>query len=135
MKIPKQQVRYNLCRKNYAYYVKYAHQGRWLLAPHLQLVCDSIEKLIKREVKQNILIISMPPQHGKSQCVTESLPSWYLGNYPSKRVIEVSYGDDLAQRFGRRNKEKIQEFGKNIFDIELSKVSDTDFEINSIKAA
>ena len=45
-------------------------------------------------------------QHGKSQCVTETLPSWYLGKYPTKRVIEVSYGDDLARRFGRRNKQK-----------------------------
>lgn len=77
----------------------------------------------------------MPPQHGKSQCVTESLPSWYLGNYPHKRVIEVSYGDDLAQRFGRRNKEKLIEFGKQIFDIELSKVSDTDFEIKTHKGS
>jgi len=77
----------------------------------------------------------MPPQHGKSQCVTETLPSWYLGNNPSKRVIEVSYGDDLAQRFGRRNKEKIIEFGKDIFDIELSKVSDTDFEIKQHKGS
>ena len=77
----------------------------------------------------------MPPQHGKSQCVTESLPSWYLGNNPTKRVIEVSYGDDLAQRFGRRNKEKVIEFGKQLFNIELGKVSDTDFEIKGHKGS
>jgi hypothetical protein len=128
-------VHLQLCKVNYATYVEYVHQGRWLLAPHLQLVCSNIEKLIKREIKENILIISMPPQHGKSQCVTETLPSWYLGNNPSKRVIEVSYGDDLAQRFGRRNKEKILEFGKQIFNIELSKVSDTDFEIKKHKGS
>lgn len=123
------------CKTNYAYYLERVHQGRWILAPHLQLVCDNIQKLINRELKQNILIISMPPQHGKSQCVTESLPSWYLGNNPARRVIEVSYGDDLAQRFGRRNKEKILEFGKDIFDIELSKVSDTDFEVKNHKGS
>jgi predicted phage terminase large subunit-like protein len=135
MKISKQQVRYNIYRKRYSSYVKYVHNGRWILAPHLQLVCDNIEKLINREIKQNILIISMPPQHGKSQCVTETLSSWYLGNYPDKRVIEISYGDDLAQRFGRRNKEKIIEFGKQIFNIELSKVSDTDFEVKNHKGS
>jgi hypothetical protein len=122
-------------RNTYKAYVEYVHQGRWILAPHLSLICDSVQKLISREYKQNILIISMPPQHGKSQCITESLPSWYLGNNPAKRVIEVSYGDDLAQRFGRRNKEKIVEFGKQLFDIELSKVSDTDFEIKQYKGS
>lgn len=75
------------------------------------------------------------PQHGKSQCVTETLPSYYLGKFPNRRVVEVSYGDDLAQRFGRRNKEKIIEFGKDLFGIELSKSSDTAFEIAEHKGS
>jgi predicted phage terminase large subunit-like protein len=116
-------------KANYSEYCKYTHKGNWILGNHLKVVCDAVEQLIKREIPQNILIISMPPQHGKSQCVTETLPSYYLGHNPTKRVIEVSYGDDLAQRFGRRNKEKIQEYGKKLFNIELSKVSDTDLEI------
>lgn len=119
----------------YSEYCVYVHQGRWILGKHLKLVCDNIEKLINREIKQSILIISMPPQHGKSQCVTETLPSWYLGKYPRNRVLEVSYGDDLAQRFGRRNKEKILEYGNKLFDIELSKTSDTDFEIKGHKGS
>lgn len=134
-----QQIRHalhlELCRREYKEYVKYTHRGRWILAKHLELVCDNVQRLINREFKQNILIISMPPQHGKSQCVTETLPSWYLGNNPYNRVIEVSYGDDLAHRFGRRNKEKIIEFGKEIFDIELSKVSDTDLEIKDFRGS
>ncbi len=78
-----------------------------------------------------ILIIQCPPQHGKSQSITETLPSFFLGKNPRKRVIEVSYGDDLARKFGRRNKQKIVENGKDIFGIELSpdSKSDTDFEI------
>lgn len=111
------------------------HRGKWILGKHLKLVCGHIEDLIYRRMQQNILIISMPPQHGKSNCVTETLPSYYLGKYPTKRVIEVSYGDDLAQRFGRRNKEKILEFGKELFNIELSKTSDTDFEIKEHKGS
>lgn len=122
-------------KTNYSEYCKYSHHGRWILGNHLKLVCDNIEALINREMVENILIISMPPQHGKSQCVTETLPSYYLGKYPRKRVIEISYGDDLAQRFGRRNKEKILEHGKELFNIELSKVSDTDFEIKDFKGS
>lgn len=122
-------------KTNYAKYCLYVHRGKWILGKHLKLICDNIEAMIKREVKQNILIISMPPQHGKSQCVTETLPSYFLGNFPDKRVIEVSYGDDLAQRFGRRNKEKVIEFGKELFGVELSKISDTDFEIKKHKGS
>lgn len=129
----KDEIRKEMARRCYADYCVYAHRGNWILGKHLKLVCDTIEDLIHRRIKENILIISMPPQHGKSQCVTETLPSYYLGKFPSKRVIEVSYGDDLAQRFGRRNKEKIIEYGKELFNIELSKVSDTDFEVKDHK--
>jgi len=130
-----QEVKNELARRSYSDYCKLVHNGRWILGDHLKLVCDNVEALIDRAIPQNILIISMPPQHGKSQSVTETLPSYYLGRNPTKRVIEISYGDDLAQRFGRRNKEKIQEFGKDLFDIELSKVSDTDLEIKTHKGS
>ncbi len=61
----------------------------------------------------------MPPRNGKSMSVSETFPSWFIMKNPHRRVIEVSYGEDLAQRFGRLNKEKIREFGKKIFNIEL----------------
>lgn len=122
-------------KDTYSNYCVHVHNGKWILGKHLKIICDAIEDLIYRRMSQNILIISMPPQHGKSQCVTETLPSWYLGHFNSKRVIEVSYGDDLAQRFGRRNKEKIIEYGKELFNIELSKTSDTDFEIKEYKGS
>jgi predicted phage terminase large subunit-like protein len=47
----------------------------------------------------------------------------------------LAYGDDLAQRFGRRNKEKIETFGKIFFDISLSKSksANDDFELDGRK--
>jgi predicted phage terminase large subunit-like protein len=38
-------------------------------------------------------------------------------------VIEVSYNEDFARKFGRRNKEKINEFGEKLFDVRVSKVT------------
>ena len=117
-------------KRDYESYCTYVHEGKWIAGKHLKLVCKNVEDLIfDRTGKKNILIISMPPQHGKSQSVTETLPSFYLGKFPDNRVIEASYGDDLAQRFGRRNKDKIIRFGKDLFNIELSKTQDTEFEI------
>ena len=52
----------------------------------------------------------MPPQHGKSMLITQTYPSYYFLKNPNKKTIIISYGDDLARLFGRKNKEKIKEF-------------------------
>lgn len=67
----------------------------------------------------DILLLSVPPQHGKSITITETLPSFYLGHFPEKRVIEVSYGSEFAKRFGKANKSKIQRFG-GLFGISIA---------------
>lgn len=115
-----------LARTDYGEYCKYVHRGNWILGNHLKVVCKTVEDLINRNIEEDILIVSMPPQHGKSQCITESLPSYYIGNVKQNgNVILLSYGDDLAQRFGRKNKEKIIEFGNELFEIEMDRGSDT----------
>lgn len=131
------EIRRELAKRSYDRYVEYVHKGSWIRARHLIYVCRNVEKFINDELLTehgeiaNILILSLPPQHGKSQSITETLPSWYLGIFPDRRVIEISYADTLARRFGRRNKQKINEFGKTLFNIELSpnSRSDTEFEI------
>jgi len=125
----------DLVKSNYAAYVQYVHEGRWIPAKHLLFVCDNVQRFIETDTGKpfDILIISMPPQHGKSQSITETLPSWFLGKWPEKRVIEVSYNDTFAQKFGRRNRDKIKNYGKSLFDIELSKVKDSneEFELSN----
>ena len=54
--------------------------------------------------------------------VTETLPSYYLGHNPDHRVIEISYSESFAQRFGKSNKNKVRDFG-DLFGIQLSKTS------------
>lgn len=75
---------------------------------------------------------SMIPTHN-SLSVTETLPSYYLGKNPSNRVIEISYSEDFARLFGRRNKQKIADFGQELFGIGLatSPNSATEFELSN----
>lgn len=47
------------------------------------------------------LIISMPPQEGKSTRVTKIGPLWMLIRNPDRRIAVVSYGSSLAEEFGR----------------------------------
>jgi predicted phage terminase large subunit-like protein len=64
-------------------------------------------------------MVFMPPRHGKSQTITETLPSYLNGKFPNKKVMTISYGDSLAKEFGRKNRQKVKEYGKEIFNVEL----------------
>lgn len=120
---------------DYCSYVELTNYG-WIKSPHLIYVCNAVQQFLEggmdTELGQaKILVISMPPQHGKTLAVTETLPSWFEGKHPHNNTMILSYGMDLALRFGRRNKEKIKTYGKPLFDIEVSKnkKSDAIFEL------
>lgn len=51
--------------------------------------------LIKR------LIVTMPPQHGKSQGSTRQLPAYLFGIDPDRRVAVASYNATFARKFNR----------------------------------
>ncbi len=53
------------------------------------------------------LIITMPPQEGKSSRVARDFPIWWLTRFPLARIVMASYGDDLAIRNGREIRNKI----------------------------
>ncbi|MDR2137357.1 MAG: phage terminase large subunit [Synergistaceae bacterium] len=106
-------------KNSYRAYVEYVHRGRWKGARHLDLLCKKLEEVERGELSR--LIVTMPPRHGKSMTVTESFPSWFIGRSPDRRVIEVSYGDRLAKKFGRANRRKIEEFGKELFGVEVDR--------------
>ncbi|MBO7313797.1 MAG: terminase family protein, partial [Alistipes sp.] len=48
------------------------------------------------------LIVSVPPQHGKSVGVTTLLPAYMLGLDPDMRIAIASYSGTLASKFNRR---------------------------------
>ena len=61
---------------------------------------------------------------------TETLPSWYLMKHPDNSVIQISYEDELAERFGKRNLENVKEYG-HIFGVQVDpkKSTSKQFEI------
>jgi predicted phage terminase large subunit-like protein len=56
--------------------------------------------------KRRKLMTFMPPRHGKSFSSTQIFPAWYLGHYPERSIITITYGQELADEFGR----KVQRF-------------------------
>lgn len=104
-------------RNDYSEYVKYANPGFYMTHFHKYL-CDEIQHFLEMPPTgkaMDILLLSVPPQHGKSFTVTETLPSWFLGKHPTDGVILCSYESDLAEKFSRKNRDKYINYACDIF--------------------
>ena len=67
--------------------------------PALDLIDAELVRL--RDEPDGRLIITMPPQEGKSSRVAKDFPTWWLYQDPDARVVVASYGQGLANRNGR----------------------------------
>lgn len=72
-------------------------------AEHHKLIIDAIQKLADGEYEDvDGVMIFCPPGAAKSSYASMLAPAWLMGREPNTNVISTSYGDDLAQKFGRR---------------------------------
>ena len=69
-------------------------------APHHGTMIDAFQRVASGHL--NRLIITLPPRSGKSELASWLLPAWYIGKYPSKKIIMASHTADIAVDFGRR---------------------------------
>jgi predicted phage terminase large subunit-like protein len=74
-------------------------------AAHHRLIAHYLERVERGEIKR--LIVQMPPRSGKSILISEYFPAWYLGKNPDKKIITASYGQELAEDFGRKVRNQI----------------------------
>ena len=91
---------------------------------HHVIMAEAFEKVARGEIKR--LAISIGPRHGKSELTSVMLPSWYLGKFPHKKIIQVSNSERLASRFGRKVRNIVGQSAafKEIFpNVELSQDS------------
>lgn len=92
----------NLTQTNfYAYCVYYDPDfftvGKW----HLEIFCNSLQKIADGVIKK--LIISVPPRAGKSYTLS-LFCSWLIGreqNNPNLSIMRNSYGATLAEKFSK----------------------------------
>ena len=99
-------------------------EGRWMPARHLayldRAITESIDQAAKGELEG--LVVSMPPQHGKSELCSKYLPAWYLGRYPDRRVILTSYEADFAATWGRKARDLLEHWG-HLFGVRVHRRS------------
>jgi len=87
------------CQANFLEYVKFMWPG-FVHGRHHAVMAKKFEEVVHGNLKR--LIINMAPRHTKSEFASYLLPSWFLGNYPDKKVIQSSNTADLAVGFGRK---------------------------------
>lgn len=119
------QIEYSKAKDHYANYLKICYPDMIFTKFHLFL-CSLVETIVKQieQGKNPRILLSVPPRHGKSMTITETLPSWFTGRNPNKGAIITAYNADLAEQFGDSNRQKIKNFGKQIFGIETSESQD-----------
>lgn len=71
----------------------------YIRSGHTDLIAKHLEDCESGKIKR--LIITMPPRSLKSLCVSVAFPAWLLGRDPSRRIINVSYSDDLSSKLAR----------------------------------
>lgn len=93
-------------RRSLIQYAKYQWPG-YKDAAHHRLIAEHLEKVESGEIKR--LMITMPPRHGKSMLASEFFPSWYIGKNPNNYIVTATYAQELADDFGRKVKNQIED--------------------------
>lgn len=76
-------------------------------AHHHRLIARHLEMVERGEITR--LMITMPPRHGKSMLASEFFPAWYMGRNPDHYVVTATYAQELADDFGRKVKNQIED--------------------------
>jgi hypothetical protein len=74
-------------------------------AAHHKLIIRALEKVISGEIDR--LMIFAPPGSAKSTYTSELLPPFWFKKFPRSSVIGCSHTGELAERFGRKVRNKI----------------------------
>ena len=93
----------------------YHTQGRMRPARHQEYVDKAILELVYGDV--DILLVMLPPGHSKSTQGSKYTPAWYLGTFPERQVMLVSYGTDFAASWGGQARDVMRETGNKVFGV------------------
>lgn len=107
------------CTKSYPAYLQAVNYGYQMTAYHYSLAANlqrnyekgpNVDLKTGKRLPYGLILLSAPPQTGKSYTVTESFQSWLLIKNPRLAIVTVGYESTFAGKFGRRNREKFSEW-------------------------
>lgn len=99
-------------RSNFAAFVAAVHKPRYTHSAFSARVCRAVDDFVDDVLagKRPVLMLTAPPQHGKSSLIARCLPPYLFGrlagHLPAVRIASASYAHALAQR-NRRDAQSI----------------------------
>jgi hypothetical protein len=99
------------CRESFLYFV----QQMWpifISGQHHKIMADAFERVANGTLKR--LIINMPPRHTKSEFASFLLPSWFLGKFPEKKIIQTAHTAELSTGFGRKVRYRLKTMQRSL---------------------
>lgn len=108
--------------RDYPSFVEFVNEDFCMTKFHRYVTSEIQEFLAAKTGKAfDILLLSVPPRHGKSHMVTETLPAWFLGNNPKGEVIICSYQSTFAEGFSKICRDKFNNFAPSIFKVDCDR--------------
>jgi predicted phage terminase large subunit-like protein len=98
-----------------------------------EAVAHAFEQIVRGETTR--LIVNIPPRHLKSLCASVALPAFLLGHDPTKKIICVSYSDDLAVKFSNDCRAVMQSdwYKKTFPHTQIDRAKNTETEFRTTK--
>ncbi|MVM36071.1 hypothetical protein GO755_39020 [Spirosoma sp. HMF4905] len=102
-----------LARKEFKEFVPYVNT-RYKMKRFHEVTADHLQLFALGQIKK--LMITMPPQHGKSEQSTRSLPCFLFGRNPDSKGAILSFSADKARKFSREVQHRLSsERYRNLF--------------------
>ncbi len=93
------EARAELARRDLRDFARFVHRPMSFTSFH-ESYYQILEKFADGKIRR--LIVTLPPQHGKSLGASVLLPAWLLGIDPDCRIAVASYSFSLAAKFNRQ---------------------------------
>jgi len=88
-----------------------ADAGLYPAAHHFKII-ERLEALERGDIKR--LMVFAPPGSAKSEYCSKIFPAWYLARHPMDAVIASSHTQSLAESFGRKVRNLLDEFAASL---------------------
>lgn len=108
-------------RRKFVHYAQEVNGVSYIHGKFTRFLCQEVQEFIEKDTGNayDILLVSVAPQHGKSETITRTLPSWLLGRFPTEQSMLIAYESTFAEEFLEHNRKKLAEH--NLFNITITR--------------
>ena len=112
-------MRHDLCAFIHRSFLELSPQTDYHHGWYIELIASKLEDV--RRGKCRRLIVNMPPRHLKSFIVSIVFPAWVLGQDPAKKILSVTYAQDLSNDLARNSRRLMTSpFYEALFETRIS---------------